>query len=69
MILHCGGPAEECTCDCHRDSNVRHFMACCEQCPHCLRNIAYGYETHVKHCAEEHRKILARVQPPFDGNS
>ena len=46
---------EECTCICHRVGGVRHFMACCSQCPICKRNIRPKYfEEHVARCKNKH---------------
>lgn len=43
-----------CTCDCHNHSRdiVAHMIACCEECPHCNRNVARGFlKIHLKNCS------------------
>lgn len=40
-----------CYCPCHKSGvRVSHLMACCEQCPVCKQNIAFGQ-------LKEHRKV------------
>lgn len=42
---------EECNCDCHRNSNMRHVVACCCTCKKCDKRIqSMYYEEHIKKC-------------------
>lgn len=43
---------EICNCDCHRSSsNMKHVVACCQQCPKCHQNIVPIYfDAHVESC-------------------
>ena len=43
---------EECGCECHKNSNIRHADSCCFTCPHCKKSIKkFIYEKHKKTCA------------------
>ena len=43
---------EECDCECHKNSNIRHADSCCFTCPHCKKSIKkFIYEKHKKTCA------------------
>lgn len=45
---------DECMCICHRDSSVRHAVACCAQCPECstrVRSTEVNDGHRPKHCA------------------
>lgn len=49
-----GSEVNECNCECHRNPNVKHFVACCVQCPYCGVQVK-SYIEHVKTC--KRRKI------------
>lgn len=34
---------EICTCECHINSNIMHFMPCCYTCEDCGQNIKFKY--------------------------
>jgi len=51
---------EECSCDCHENEYVMHMMPCCEQCPHCKKNIQYSIDEHVKECLQRREEIMKR---------
>lgn len=43
---------EECTCECHENSNIHHVMNCCFACPHCKKKIKkFIYRRHEEACA------------------
>ena len=45
---------EECDCECHKNSSIRHTMNCCFACPHCKKSIKkFIYERHKKTCANK----------------
>jgi hypothetical protein len=51
---------EDCNCDCHKSEGMmKHVVACCFNCPHCLRNIdTLGYSDHVKKCEADIKSLL-----------
>lgn len=56
---------EECPCLCHRWSNVKHCVACCDVCPVCGKNISFHYlEAHLKHHQQNlEQLILEKIKP------
>lgn len=51
-------PAEDefdktiCTCDCHANPSIKHFIACCHKCTKCDKRIMNGF-------AEDHKKVCS----------
>jgi hypothetical protein len=61
--------SEICDCECHdKDSHVMHFMECCDTCEVCGQHIKFSYfESHLKKCKDEQKKLLARLTPEKPG--
>lgn len=49
-----------CKCSCHSSNNVRHIVACCDECPVCLQKIKHhAYDHHVKECQDKMNKLVS----------
>ncbi len=49
----CMETSEFCSCSCHDHPDlVNHCVPCCYACPHCGRNVTFGFkDQHLARCA------------------
>lgn len=53
---------DECICMCHISSfEIKHFIACCIQCPVCLKRFNHISDEHIDECKAKHVKHLEDV--------
>lgn len=60
-MFDCNKSYDECSCDCHENSNIKHFMACCGQCPSCFKRYRNLTEKHIAECKTEKLEFLEKI--------
>ena len=55
---------DECRCECHSNSDVKHVTACCMTCPVCKQNIRIlMYEEHLANHAHDRAPAQGIEEP------